>query len=173
MATFYIDEIRKKQPHGPYFLGGMCAGGSIAYEVATQLERANEVVKLVAILDGASPLAEKRRGRLTEARLRRLQSALQESGAASHGRFHHRFEQATIFVRKAASVLGWEISSRAERVSVKARFELLRNVLQRNKAWPRMVPSLSFRQIYDSAEKRWIPRPLVSSSSGARVRPGG
>ncbi|MDV2948708.1 thioesterase domain-containing protein, partial [Acinetobacter baumannii] len=37
MATLYIAEMRKMQPQGPYFLGGWCFGGAIAYEISRQL----------------------------------------------------------------------------------------------------------------------------------------
>jgi amino acid adenylation domain-containing protein len=51
MALAYIDELRSVQPHGPYRLLGWSAGGSIAYEIACQLEAAGESVGLLAILD--------------------------------------------------------------------------------------------------------------------------
>ncbi|MDI7740213.1 thioesterase domain-containing protein, partial [Acinetobacter baumannii] len=37
MATLYIAEMQKMQPQGPYFLGGWCFGGAIAYEISRQL----------------------------------------------------------------------------------------------------------------------------------------
>lgn len=51
MAAHYIDAMRTVQPHGPYFLGGFCFGGVVAYEMACQLHRAGEPVGLVALLD--------------------------------------------------------------------------------------------------------------------------
>ena len=33
MAAFYVARVRNKQPLGPYLLGGLCAGGVIAYEI--------------------------------------------------------------------------------------------------------------------------------------------
>ena len=45
MAACYIEEMRKRQS-GPYLLGGMCAGGVIAYEIASQLTRRGERVEL-------------------------------------------------------------------------------------------------------------------------------
>jgi non-ribosomal peptide synthetase component F/thioesterase domain-containing protein/acyl carrier protein len=51
MATRYIRELRAVQPSGPYFLGGYCLGGNIAYEMAQQLSQAGEEVALVAMLD--------------------------------------------------------------------------------------------------------------------------
>lgn len=51
MAALYLKEIRKVQPHGPYFLGGYCMGGTIAFEVAQQLQAAGEQIGLLALFD--------------------------------------------------------------------------------------------------------------------------
>jgi amino acid adenylation domain-containing protein len=53
MAALYIDEIRLRQPEGPYFLGGWSLGGPVAFEMARQLRALGETVALLAILDGA------------------------------------------------------------------------------------------------------------------------
>ena len=51
MAALYVAEIRRVQPHGPYFLGGYCLGGTVAYEVAQQLRAEGESVALLALFD--------------------------------------------------------------------------------------------------------------------------
>lgn len=51
MAALYVKEIRRVQPHGPYFLGGYCGGGAIAYEVAQQFQADGERVALLALFD--------------------------------------------------------------------------------------------------------------------------
>jgi phthiocerol/phenolphthiocerol synthesis type-I polyketide synthase E len=51
MAALYVKEIQRVRPHGPYFLGGYCAGGTIAYEVAQRLQAAGEEVGLLAMFD--------------------------------------------------------------------------------------------------------------------------
>jgi thioesterase domain-containing protein/acyl carrier protein len=51
MAALYVREIRKVQPHGPYFLGGYCLGGTIAYEMAQQLYAQGQQVALLAMFD--------------------------------------------------------------------------------------------------------------------------
>jgi amino acid adenylation domain-containing protein len=50
MASQYVKEIRTVQPHGPYFLGGYCLGGTIAFEMAQQLSAMGEPVGLVMML---------------------------------------------------------------------------------------------------------------------------
>ncbi|HEX7721554.1 MAG TPA: amino acid adenylation domain-containing protein [Pyrinomonadaceae bacterium] len=51
MAAHYIKEMREIQPEGPYFLGGRSSGGTIAFEMACQLEVIEEKVTLLALLD--------------------------------------------------------------------------------------------------------------------------
>ena len=51
MAERYLQEIRAVQPTGPYYLGGYCLGGTVAYEMAQRLQAAGEEVALVAMLD--------------------------------------------------------------------------------------------------------------------------
>jgi amino acid adenylation domain-containing protein len=55
MASAYLKEIRKKQPHGPYYLGGVCIGGVVAYEMAQQLRAAGEEVGFVGLIDSFLP----------------------------------------------------------------------------------------------------------------------
>jgi non-ribosomal peptide synthase protein (TIGR01720 family) len=48
MAADYIDVIQSIQPQGPYWLAGWSMGGTIAFEIARQLEaRGDEVVRVV------------------------------------------------------------------------------------------------------------------------------
>jgi thioesterase domain-containing protein/acyl carrier protein len=51
MAALYAREIRRIQPRGPYFLGGYCGGGTIAFEVAQQIQAQGEQVALLAMFD--------------------------------------------------------------------------------------------------------------------------
>jgi thioesterase domain-containing protein len=53
LAARYVDEMRAVQPAGPYYLGGFCLGGYLAYEVAHQLCAQGQDVALVAIIQTA------------------------------------------------------------------------------------------------------------------------
>jgi thioesterase domain-containing protein len=55
MARHYIEEMRTVQAKGPYFLGGDCLGGSLAFEVARQLEEQGEETALLAMFDAFCP----------------------------------------------------------------------------------------------------------------------
>jgi amino acid adenylation domain-containing protein len=50
-AECYIDQIRTVQPRGPYYLGGGCYGGLVAFEMARRLRSAGETVSVVALMD--------------------------------------------------------------------------------------------------------------------------
>ena len=51
MAALYVKHIRKLHPEGPYLIGGYCMGGTIAYEVAQQLQSEGGKVALLALFD--------------------------------------------------------------------------------------------------------------------------
>lgn len=51
MATYYVSEIRKIQPFGPYYIGGHSFGGLVAYVIAQQLLRGGEKTALLALFD--------------------------------------------------------------------------------------------------------------------------
>ena len=56
MAARYIEAMKSYQPRGPYRIGGYCFGGIVAYEMACQLEKMEEKVSLLAVLEGSMPV---------------------------------------------------------------------------------------------------------------------
>jgi amino acid adenylation domain-containing protein len=50
-AARYVDEIRRYQPRGPYYLGGYSHGGRVALEMALQLEAQGQQVAFLGIID--------------------------------------------------------------------------------------------------------------------------
>jgi len=51
MAAYYIRAIRSVQPEGPYYLGGICFGVHVAFEMAQQLHKQGETVAMLAMFD--------------------------------------------------------------------------------------------------------------------------
>ncbi|MFM7450744.1 MAG: amino acid adenylation domain-containing protein, partial [Leptolyngbyaceae cyanobacterium] len=51
MASHYLQEIRRIQPTGPYFIGGHSFGGIVAYEMAQQLCNQGQKVALLVLID--------------------------------------------------------------------------------------------------------------------------
>jgi thioesterase domain-containing protein len=58
IATHYLEEMRTVQPRGPYFLGGYCFGGMVAFDMAQQLKRQGEEVALLFLIDSRFPSDE-------------------------------------------------------------------------------------------------------------------
>ncbi|KKY31072.1 putative polyketide synthase [Diaporthe ampelina] len=56
MATKFIEEMKRRQPAGPYNLAGWSAGGVIAYEIVVQLTQAGERVDNLIIIDAPCPI---------------------------------------------------------------------------------------------------------------------
>ena len=54
LAASYLELIRSVQPEGPYYLGGFCNGGVIAYEIAQQLQKQGQQVDFLVLVDPAT-----------------------------------------------------------------------------------------------------------------------
>lgn len=51
VAAAYVQMMRSIQPEGPYFFGGFCKGGTIAYAIAQQLRAEGQEVALLVLVD--------------------------------------------------------------------------------------------------------------------------
>jgi phthiocerol/phenolphthiocerol synthesis type-I polyketide synthase E len=173
IAAFYLEQVRKQQPHGPYLLGGMCAGGVIAYEMASQLVHAGEDIELVALLDAARPRAAKKPWLMTTQRLGRLKQAFADTQNSGLGRWKRAGLAARATSQKMFNAARWELVDRGKRCSLRARFRLLRKLLEHNLAWPKLIPELSVQEIYKCALAHYVPKPLsISSVVLVRARSG-
>jgi acyl transferase domain-containing protein/thioesterase domain-containing protein len=55
MADSFLSEIRVVQGKGPYYLGGYCLGGLVAYEVSQRLQKNGEKVGFLAMISTRTP----------------------------------------------------------------------------------------------------------------------
>ena len=55
LAGRYLADLRAFQPDGPYFIGGFCVGGIVAFELARQLRAQGQDVALLALFESPSP----------------------------------------------------------------------------------------------------------------------
>ncbi|KAK4249290.1 hypothetical protein C7999DRAFT_12845 [Corynascus novoguineensis] len=56
MAAKFIDEMKRRQPEGPYSVAGWSAGGVIAYEMVYQLVNSGEEVEHLILIDAPAPI---------------------------------------------------------------------------------------------------------------------
>jgi thioesterase domain-containing protein/acyl carrier protein len=79
VAAHFVAELRACQADGPYVLGGVCSGGTIALEMARQLRAQGQEVRLLLLFDAWRPgnqgdrASERLRSLLGEIRERRIQ----------------------------------------------------------------------------------------------------
>jgi thioesterase domain-containing protein len=147
MAALYIQEIRALQPGGPYYLGGACTGGILAYEMAQQLVGAGEEVGILAMFD---TFAHSHLKSLSRSEFRRFKLA----SAGERLRYH----AGNLFLRR-----GRIVYVRRKSKTLVRRFRKLLWGL-RQKAFTRLKRPLprSFQRVEDytmQAIVRYLPRP--------------
>lgn len=76
IAHRHVLKILASQAQGPYIVGGLCASGILAFEIATQLKSSGREVSLLILLDARNPSCLERRGSLL-LKLQRAQYGLQ------------------------------------------------------------------------------------------------
>ena len=52
----YLQEIRRRQPAGPYYFGGWSAGGICAFDAVQELDRCGEKVERLILIDSPFPI---------------------------------------------------------------------------------------------------------------------
>jgi FkbH-like protein len=155
MAAHHIRRIRSVQPSGPYFLGGMCAGAVIAFEIACQLQALGERVALVGLMDAADPTAKLKAWQGTSRRLSRGLDVLKEEQSASAIR-----RLGTIvgkLSRKAVNLALYLIAQQLSRARNELRMQIYRRHLDNGKAPARFVGTPSVRMTYLFAERDYRP----------------
>ncbi len=155
MAAYHIAKMRTVQPRGPYLIGGMCAGGVIAFEVARQLGAEREQVALVALLDAADPTAALRAWKATQERLQRSMGIFRE--AQSTRTFLRAWLTTRELLKKARSFTVYVAQDCALRIWDRIRLQLFRMFLQRGRPPPRLIGTVSVRTAYLFAERHYRP----------------
>ena len=155
MAATYLEQVRICQPHGPYYFGGLCAGGVIAYEMAVQLESAGESVALVVILDAIEPRMSV--GGFIASRRRWKRMVDLYSTGTNNLRPIATLRQ---FARRVWNIIKFESVSKLMSLSVATRLRVLDIVQAHGWTWPNFIPSLSVRHIYLAAKALYQPRTL-------------
>ena len=56
LLASYINEVRRRQPQGPYILGGWSSGGILTYAAAQCLDQEGEEVERLVLIDSPLPL---------------------------------------------------------------------------------------------------------------------
>jgi len=155
MAAYHIARIRAVQPRGPYLLGGLCAGGVIAFEMALQLQAQHERVALVALLDAADTqaaliprlFARQRLDRVVgELRANQTLSGIRRAGLIAR-RLSGKLRNFTLYV----------FGREWQRVRDAVRLRVLRACLDRGLRPPELIGKVPVMTIYLRAADEYRP----------------
>jgi len=147
MARAKVARIRTVQPHGPYLLSGLCAGGVIAFEVARQLQDAGETTAFIGIIDAADVQAAERPLRIARERLNSFLHALKPpQGETTPPLF---WATRTLF-SKTFRVVRYEVTSRWERAINAKKVATLRKPTN---VETQQTSDIDFIKLYEVAHK--------------------
>jgi thioesterase domain-containing protein len=155
MAAHHIDKVRSVQPRGPYLVGGMCAGGVIAFEIARQLQSQGEEVAMVALLDAADVAAPLKPWQFTSQRIRSFFTAFHRDESV---RYHRRALRVLAkVVWKAKNLTTYLVGQRLNELRDLVRMRLFRYHLDRGLRLPRALEQIPVRTLYLFAERDYRP----------------
>jgi FkbH-like protein len=157
MAAYYIEKIRTVQPSGPYLLGGMCAGGVLAFEIARQLQIQGQKVALVALIDAADVQAPQRIARVASQRLSRFSKALQLNQQLRPSRLVYSLNKVK---EKVINLITYETRTKIQNIQHKVKMMLFRYYLDNNLPLPQFLQNISVRTAYLFAEREYVPQGL-------------
>jgi surfactin family lipopeptide synthetase A len=155
MAAYHIEKIRSVQPHGPCLLGGMCAGGIIAFEMALQLQAQHERVALIALLDAAAPQAALKPWRFAKERIDRVAAELRRAPTAPA--MHRAVLVAASLARKLRNFTAYQAAKAWREMRDNIRLRLLRASLDLGRRPPKLIGRLSATITYLYAQRGYRP----------------
>ncbi|MEO1145619.1 MAG: thioesterase domain-containing protein, partial [Cyanobacteria bacterium J06638_22] len=155
MAAYYMEQICSVQPEGPYFLGGLCIGGFLAFEVARKLRQQGQTVEMIALIDTADVKAELSPNLYSTERHNRFSQAL---GEIQQLPLHQRaWSMAKTISQKAFNLMSYEVSSRLTVAQYQLKMRLLRYYLDRGWVLPPFLENIPVRVALKFAEKEYAP----------------
>ncbi len=155
MAAYYIEKMRTIQERGPYLVGGLCAGGVLAFEVACQLQAQGEKVELLALLDAADDQSVSEKSWHTRKRRNRLSEALGYSQELKAKQKY--FYIINTLLAKLSNTLIYECINIFSRIKNKIKMNLYRYYLDNGHELPKFLQDIPVRVAYQFAVKESKP----------------
>lgn len=157
MAEHYVKTLKSVQSQGPYYLGGLCAGGTIALEVARQLTAAGDRVALVVLFDSAAPRTPKKAGIVRKRRADSARETLRalttsDSLSAASGALSE-------LGAKTLRTLVYEMKTRVGQRAVSTFYPAVRLLSENDLDWPNWLPEWSVQTLFGQAEERYAVPP--------------
>ena len=182
MADHYVAQAVEARPEGPYLLGGMCAGGALAFEMGLRLAADGREVGLVALLDAADVRARFRPFLAARSRWARLVGLLRgrrgEGGAIGPATRSTAVEagagpppppmppdpqlvrvarKAAAIAAKARGLIHYEVGEVRRKAALAGRVRAFREAVGRGGPLPDDLVGPSTWDVYKDAERRHEP----------------
>jgi len=149
MAARYIAEMKKVQPQGPYYIGGYCFGGIVAFEMAQQLRTAGDGAAVVALF--SAPL-----------RFNRPTCKPRSLPGPINGQTQ-QFTKVQRFLRSPSSALRWRLTALRRRTRLKVNALICRAFLSVGAAVPQAVRTMYVVRMITRAEQSYRPQTYPGS----------
>jgi FkbH-like protein len=157
MAKCYLKQIKTIQPEGPYLLGGMCAGGVIAFEMSLQLQQKNEQVAMLAIIDAANVGTSLKKSFQTKKGLDDIFSKLNENKQSSL--INKLFYSVNILAKKIVGFTAYHLSTLDLKWEL-TKLKLFDYCVSRKITPPAFLKGLEVTKVYTFAERNYIASTL-------------
>ncbi len=156
MAAYYIEKMHTIQSKGPYLIGGLCAGGVLAFEVACQLQAQGENIEILALLDAADDQSANEKSWHARKRRNRLTEAFEHSQELKIGK-KLVYIAKTLFA-KLGNTLIYEFVNKVARIRNKLKMSLYRHYLDNGHELPDFLQNIPVRVVYQYAVREDKPK---------------
>jgi surfactin family lipopeptide synthetase A len=149
MAMHYLSEIRKVQPKGPYYLGGYCFGGLVAFEMARLLEQQDENAAIIALF--SAPL-----------RMQRNQLA-PNAVAPPSSKLPPRGSRSLRFLLSPGQAFGWRLRALFSKLENALQEVVCQGLLVLGYPVPQRMRTMYIVRRLNRAEREYIPQKYSGS----------
>jgi thioesterase domain-containing protein len=156
IASHYIERMRSIQPEGPYFLGGFCEGGNLAFEMAVQLQAQGQEVALLILIDSINTNTDLHNKNLTTKRIKRLLNIIDETQEFDPQK--RIFYMIKALIKKTKNVIFYEIKNNWIKNINLFKFLVFRYFLDNNLPLWSFLQNMSVRTILTLGNQSYISK---------------
>jgi len=164
MASNCLHQIKKIQPTGTYYIGGLCAGGLISYEVAVQLENRNDNIGALLLLEAAVTGVTPRKNFDVNQRILRFKNTFAKSDHSSTS-LRTSLDTMKIASMKILRAVNYQLQSPFRAYLNFHKKSILNYVLKRDTHWPSWQPPLKVSEIYGYARDQYKATSLATKNA--------
>ena len=160
MVDFYVAEIKRIKPEGPYLLGGLCIGGFLAYCVGCKLQQLGAAVDHIILFDSHHIDAAPIKGRELLVRSERLKLAMTQHPSASV--LAQLWRATQIICTKGYGYLRYRLAFDKRRLGNALQITLLKHGDKNGWLMQRFAPKVD--PVIRYAESQYVERPRFSGN---------